>query len=812
MNIGAAFEQKQQERPKDCLFAGNDLGLRLKELFPKIIFIAIFGFLMGRVEFLNGIMPFGTAFFVVIYINKEHYKKADIFLAAASCLTGTATTGKFEQLLLSAVCICFYLIICNISANLIFDSKEAKKEHSLYNNCFVQSLTAFISLAIPSCIFAVINGGYLFDFIKGFVYSLTCALMIFILPRAWEVLNGLRTSRTVYGEDAISIAIFISIALVGIGEANVFGFGIKNILSIFIILLFSYKCGPSAGAATGAAIGFISGISSVFTPVIIGTYALCGLLSGLLRTFGKAGCGLGFVVGNAVLTIYLEPSSEAMIYIKEITAALIIFILLPSKVLDSMASVFESLQSQSLGSGNEDRRMKNIVIDRLMSFSKSFEELSKTFEQMASTDMIADKQEIAWMFDRVVERVCKDCSLCRHCWEKDFYLAYQVMLKIMEDLDQKGYISIQDIPPKFIQRCERIYEFINGVNNVYEIFKLNVIWKNRISENKEIVSEQLKGLSVTIEKLARSINQDYNFRGDIEFAIKSKLKSSGMHVQDCIVIEDNQTGFDITIVLENFKDFREYSSQIEKLVSAIANKKMMLDISRSYSQGAFSIIKLMQEPAMRVITGVARRSKSNSVVSGDNYTFFVAANGKYVAAISDGMGTGGRASSQSSTAISLLEQFMEAGFDKNTAIKLINSALVMKSQDEYLSTIDMSVINLYTGETEFLKIGAAPTFIKRSGSVDVIKSANLPAGVFSSIEAEYSVKKVSSGDFIIMVSDGVSDAFAFSVEAPGLAGFISEIETLNPQVMAEKILEEAQKRLTDNDDDMLVLVCKIWNK
>lgn len=813
MNIGAAFEQKQQNGLKDYFFAKNDIGLKLKQLFPKAILIALFGFLLGRVEFLSGIMPFGAAFFVVIYINKENYKKTDILLAAASCLIGTATTGKFQQLLLSAACICFYIVIYHVTAYLIFNNmKESKREQSINKFYFLHCITAFFSFIIPSCIFAFVNGGFLFDFIKGFIYSSTCALMIFILSRAWGVLNGSASSQILVAEDAISIAIFISIALIGIGEVNLAGFSIKNVLSIFIILLFSFKCGPSAGAAIGATIGFISGISSVFTPVVIGTYALCGLLSGLLRTFGKAGCGLGFVIGNAVLTIYLDSSSDAMIYIKEITAALVLFILLPSKIIDSIASAIELLQNQNISSEKQDSRIKNIVIDRLILFSKSFDELSKTFEQMASTDMVADKQEIAWMFDRVVERVCKDCSLCRHCWEKDFYLAYQVMLKIMGDLDQKGYINIEDIPPKFIQRCERIYDFINGVNNVYEIFKLNVIWKNRMAESKEIVSQQLKGLSATIDKLAKSIDEEYNFRRDMEFAIRSRLKSSGIDVKECIVIEDNQTGFDITVVIGNFKDFREYSCQIEKLISAIANKKMMLDVSRSYSQGAFSIVKLIQEPALKVITGVARRSKSSSAVSGDNYTFFVTANGKYVAAISDGMGTGGRAYSQSSTAISLLEQFMEAGFDKNTALKLINSALVMKSQDDFLSTIDMSVVNLYTGETEFLKIGAAPTFIKRSTGMDIIKSANLPAGVLSSIEAEYSTKKVSSGDFIIMVSDGVSDAFAFSIEEPGLSVFINEIDTLNPQVMAEKILKEAQKRVTDADDDMLVLVCKIWNK
>jgi len=188
--------------------------------------------------------------------------------------------------------------------------------------------------------------------------------------------------------------------------------------------------------------------------------------------------------------------------------------------------------------------------------------------------------------------------------------------------------------------------------------------------------------------------------------------------------------------------------------------------------------------------------------------------GKYILALSDGMGTGQAASSQSKVAISLLEQFMETGFDQDTAIKLINSILVLKSDDDSFATIDLSAIDLYDGKIEFVKIGAAPTFIKRQNKVEVVKTVSLPAGILSDIDTELVSKNADNGDFIIMVTDGIIDSF--KLEEGGeqnLIKFIEDIDSINPQGIADLILAEACSKCKDKPvDDMTVLVAKVWKR
>jgi len=211
---------------------------------------------------------------------------------------------------------------------------------------------------------------------------------------------------------------------------------------------------------------------------------------------------------------------------------------------------------------------------------------------------------------------------------------------------------------------------------------------------------------------------------------------------------------------------------------------------------------------------VAKLSKYDGVVSGDSYTFMNSGDGKFMIALSDGMGSGQKAATQSKATINLLEQFMESGFDKDTTIKLINSILVMKSNEDAFSTIDLSVIDLYDGEAEFVKIGAVPTFIMRAEKVEVVKSASLPIGILSNIEMDLTRKQIGNGDFIVMMTDGIIDSFQKGENRDNaVLEFLQKINSSNPQHIADAILDEAYKNCGGKpEDDMTVLAAKVWKR
>ena len=212
------------------------------------------------------------------------------------------------------------------------------------------------------------------------------------------------------------------------------------------------------------------------------------------------------------------------------------------------------------------------------------------------------------------------------------------------------------------------------------------------------------------------------------------------------------------------------------------------------------------------VHGVARLTKDGAAVSGDNFSFLEKEDGELVLSLSDGMGFGERACKESEMVVDLLERFVEAGFTKDTAIKMLNSAMVIHGEDDQYSTVDISSIDLYTGEVSFYKIGASATFIRhKNGNVECLLSTSLPVGVRFEIEIEQAKKQLADGDFLVMITDGVLEYLQTEQPEETLEEIISEIKTNHPGLMAKKILDQVMI-YTGGEvrDDMTVLAAAIW--
>ena len=113
-----------------------------------------------------------------------------------------------------------------------------------------------------------------------------------------------------------------------------------------------------------------------------------------------------------------------------------------------------------------------------------------------------------------------------------------------------------------------------------------------------------------------------------------------------------------------------------------------------------------------------------------------------------------------------MEQFLNAGFDRESSIKMLHSVMLLKDGNCF-STMDLAAVNLYTGECELLKVGAAATFLKRGDWVETVSSTSMPMGIIGEADYECTKKQLRPGDFLIMVSDGILDAFPGIMERTG---------------------------------------------
>ena len=207
----------------------------------------------------------------------------------------------------------------------------------------------------------------------------------------------------------------------------------------------------------------------------------------------------------------------------------------------------------------------------------------------------------------------------------------------------------------------------------------------------------------------------------------------------------------------------------------------------------------------------SKTTKNDSEVSGDTSMYTKLRDGKFMMAISDGMGTGARAKKSSSTVIKMLKRLLTTGFDKDVSIGLINSSINLNSNDETYATIDISIIDVLSGNIEFIKNGACPTFIKTKNKVEVVKSVSLPAGIVDSIDLVVYDKDLKGEGIIVMCTDGILDSNQeLANKEIWVKELLENIETEDVQKIANIILQEAMDNgLGIAKDDMTVLVAKI---
>lgn len=778
-------------------------GISFAREYVIVIGIA---FLLGRVKAAGGLMPFGLAFFAAAYaVNKTGVKQ---LLVGIAVLAGILSAGIGAHLIIYA------------SSLVVFSLLMFPWNKSRNISVIRLALTSFFSLLLPNMTTAWLQNFLLYDILKALFESFIVFVLVFIFKNSMCILDANLPRKAFSAEEVISVSILLSLCIAGFSDINVYGFSLKNILCIFFILLFSFRFGAGVGAGIGVAMGLIASMSTSTTPYVIGSYGFCGLLSGVFKGFGKAGSSLGFVLGNAILTIYLTGSSDAIIQLGEIIASIILFVIIPGKLFDVFAPFMDGSPAISLSRKDYLERIKEITVQKLNKFSNAFGELARTFNEISETRVETSKQDISNLFDRVAERVCKDCSLCLHCWDRNFYSTYQVSFKIIERLDEKGWVEEKDVPDYFRTKCVRIDDFLNAVNNLYEVFKVDMIWKKKVNESRGLVSQQFEGLSRIISGLADEISMDVEFKEELESNIVQELVRIGVKIAEAIVLENKWGKYEVSLFVKNSivknpgENRKIFSSTVEKKLSDILGRRVAREQGDDLSSymGSYTIYRFVERERFSILAGVARMAKGGGSVSGDSYTFMNIESGKYLVAVSDGMGWGQRASLHSSATINLLEEFLQSGFDKDTAVKIINSILVLKSVDDAFATIDLSVVDLQSGEAEFMKVGAIPTYIKREDRVEMVKSASLPAGILQNIDMELAHKKLCSGDFIIMMTDGILDSSADkSSRESWMAEFIGNIKSANPQEIADLILDEAYRNYNAvPGDDMTVVAAKLW--
>ena len=361
-----------------------------------------------------------------------------------------------------------------------------------------------------------------------------------------------------------------------------------------------------------------------------------------------------------------------------------------------------------------------------------------------------------------------------------------------------------------------IEQIVKAVNYAYKISKSNFIWEEKVKSNKKNVQAQLDGVSKAISSIAVKMEKEINKNNDFDDEKSKVIKALEIKeiLVDGIEINKKENRYFIDVYLKEDSKISENADfdKIQKVLEKSLNTKLMRNetkIKKLSKQGK-RIISYLSADKYILQIGQATKVKDGSPVSGDSLLQIRLNDGKYLIALSDGMGTGPDARKSSQIAIKMLERLLMSGFDKDTSIDLINTT-IMNTNEEIFATLDIAIVDLYNGKIEFIKNGACPTYIKNKKKVQIVKSLSLPAGILKDINLTTYDKDIQEQDILVMCSDGILDAnVEYKNKELWVKYMLEDIETTNCQKIADLILNEA----VDNSygmakDDMSIIVCKL---
>ena len=763
----------------------------LKGLELRGILISLIGIIMSR-TMLFDMNPIAIGYFAAGYT----YKKCRPYLIVAM-LAGLYTIGE------PAVIVKYGLIMLVIA----FVTYISEKKDKLLSILAISILSGLITTT-----FSISNGMVSLEYRRIIILGLLEGVLVMSLANmfflATDFIRTANRRQLLTNQELISVAMLGGCFLYGLPEVPGNTFSLVESVAYLLIVVVAYKYGAGAGAVTGAACGIVLGIQSQ-NVVILGIFCLVGIGTGMFRELGKIVSGFVFVLLNIVLCNFIYPDLIQGVQIRALVSASLVFLLMPRSLIQKV-----DLYTLEPERKKKEQNLQDVTMAKLREFSDSFVKLSKSFYSLAQARQSFERNEVDDIFDGLSAGLCKGCKNCSKCWEKNYYHTQQTAGAVLEAAKMQGYVQASDFPKAFQDRCIHFDQFVNETNHGIAVAAINMNWSNRMAESRVAIAGQLSEVASIIDDFSKSLNETVEVRDENEDVIKKILKAYQLDVKKVSVIEKRNNRKQLYLSMRTKKGRCITTREAADLLSKACGKKMLPSAeSKNIIGKEYDKISFVEDTKFQTITGMARASKDGEIVSGDTFSFMNLDSGETVMILSDGMGTGERASEESELVIDLLEEFLEAGFSEKSAIKLINSILVVNSDDQTVSTLDISSINLFTGVCNFIKIGASTTFIKRNGWIETIQSTNLPVGMFNEIDIEGSEKKLYDGDYVIMVSDGMLDFVSEVDKEEVFKNILEEINVTNPQEMADTILERIlEKEEHGVRDDMTVLVAGFWEK
>jgi len=451
--------------------------------------------------------------------------------------------------------------------------------------------------------------------------------------------------------------------------------------------------------------------------------------------------------------------------------------------------------------------------EQLERYAEAFYGLSKLFQKMPCQKERLGDADLELIFDRVRERVCAYCGKAGKCWGGDYFQSCRILYEMAAELEYDGVIS-EELEAMLRERCGRTEPIMQSLHEEYGQARINLMWSNRMMEQRMAAGEQIFQTAELLRQVASGFSNSPEQEQRIGKRLRRELKYLSVEVESVRVFAGEGERTEIYLFLRAKKHTCVSAKTVAEVLSGCCGQKMRPAWNCQAAVGEqMASFHFVPDTRFQIFCGISRITKAGEMVSGDNYAFLHKDTGKVVMSLADGMGSGAGACQESEKVIELLEQFLDAGFPQETAVRMINSCMLLQNYQQMFSTIDLCMVDLYNATCDIMKSGAVSTFIRRGDEIEVIGGSAFPAGVMQQSDYESMHRQLDSGSTIIMMTDGVLEALPEENREQQMVELIGRTATRNAKEHARRLMEKVylMQELRARDD-MTILVGSIWEK
>lgn len=763
-------------------------------VIPINIILGVVGFILARAFVLGELLPFVFAFMAAL---GRRDPGRTIILTGSAAVGMITVTGGMQLLvnLLTLISLVAVVQIVKIPAD---------------RQWWGYPLITAAFLMVCKGLFSIIQGPSFYQGMVIIFEALIAGVLVFVFNVAGEALQVKKSIADFQFED---IAAFLIVAIgiaMGLNDITLMGLNAGSVFCRLSILLAAYLWGSGAATMVGVMAGLIPSLASSIFTQFLGMYALSGLLAGLFRSLGRLGIIIGFLMGNLTLAMFVPETRMNVLGIWETALACLLFIMLPNTFKERLPWIGSDRggSSQAASPAYWAESNPDTASSRMDELAGLFENLGRTFDTNPyKHDSSEGQSYLHYLYDQVSHGICRTCVNHESCWGKDCYRTSQEILEIFALAEAEGVVSYDECPPGLRKRCPYCKDIINTVQYLFDNLRINEYWASKLKESRRLVSRQLSGIGQIMRNLAREVQTKPRFDQALRNKLMKECLERGVEIKDIRPWIGSGGQLSLNIQLNSCPDGKGCENRLVPLFSSIVGEYLTVSNKECPAWLGHSPCQMTLTRCFHynVRSGAAQVGKES--ICGDSFTIATLKEGKQLVALSDGMGVGENASRESQAAIQLLENLLGSGFGQDMSLQTINSVLLLRSRSETFATLDLVMIDLFSGQADFVKTGSAPSFIKRKTQVQMIAASSLPMGILEEIEVFRDQIALYPGDMVVMVSDGVVEVLPDAVEPFWIEGFLQTMDEDDPQVLAEHILHRALTLCHGKPEDDMTVIC-----